>query len=162
MEAGLARLLLKACTTLLSAVIIHLAAVLGSKSDLLCTDKNNIYESQNDPVSSEPAAPEPQPEERGHSSPRAAGPPQQLRDPQHPNSQHPGTCTIHAALTLCMSLNTHSLQIHTTATLIPRRGMQNIFDVLNTVSAFCTTFGTGSTMWLKQIIVLFGTNNEYG
>lgn len=52
MEAGLAKLELKACTVLLSAVIIHLVAVLGSKSDLLCTDKNNIYESQDDPVQS--------------------------------------------------------------------------------------------------------------
>lgn len=51
MEAGLAKLELKACTALLSAVIIHLVAVFGSKSDLLCTDKNNIYESQDDPVS---------------------------------------------------------------------------------------------------------------
>lgn len=45
-EAERATLELKACTTLLSAVIIHLVAGLGSKSDLLCTDKNNIYESQ--------------------------------------------------------------------------------------------------------------------
>lgn len=45
-EAGRVMLELKACTALLSAVIIHLVAVLGSKPDLLCTDKNNIYESQ--------------------------------------------------------------------------------------------------------------------
>jgi len=50
-EAGLAKLQLKVCTALLSAVIIHLVAGLGSKSDLLCTDKNNISESQDDPVS---------------------------------------------------------------------------------------------------------------
>lgn len=43
MEPGLAELELEACTALLSAVITHLDAVLGSKSDLLCADKNNIW-----------------------------------------------------------------------------------------------------------------------
>lgn len=38
--------------------------------------------------------------------------------------------------------------------------MQNIFYVLNTVYASCTTFGTGTTIWLKQII-LYGMNKYW-
>lgn len=86
-EAGLARLQLKACTTLLSAVIIHLVAVLGSKSDLLCSDKNNIYESGADPVSSGPAAP-------WAAAWGGAGLP-------HLSTWTPGTSKIHSAPTLC-------------------------------------------------------------